>query len=247
MLAGAILGSALISGFAAKKGADAQASAARDSAQAQVRAAEIAAETARETTDKQIAETKRQYDTTREDFKPWREAGMDALAKLKAGIDDGSFTMDSFEFTEDPGYRFRLEEGEKALRRTAAARGDLLSGRQIKNALSYNQGMATEEYGRAYGRERDERLGKFNRLASVSGIGQTATGSTAAAGEAATGRITNALQVGGQGAQRAAYASGDAIAQGAINRGNAYADMYGNFAASANQGIENMLLYKMMG
>lgn len=53
---------------------------------------------------------------------------------------------------EDPGYQFRLEEGAKALERSAAARGVLRTGGTLKDLLSYGQDLASQEYENVYGR-----------------------------------------------------------------------------------------------
>jgi hypothetical protein len=53
---------------------------------------------------------------------------------------------------EDPGYQFRLDEGSKALQRSAAARGTLRSGATLKGLIDYGQNTASEEYQRAYNR-----------------------------------------------------------------------------------------------
>lgn len=65
---------------------------------------------------------------------------------------------------QDPGYQFRLDQGTKALERSAAASGGLFSGKTGKALTEYSQGVASQEYGNAY-----------NRLASLAGIGQSAT------------------------------------------------------------------------
>lgn len=45
------------------------------------------------------------------------------------------------------GYEFRLDEGQKALERSAAARSGVLSGAQIKATERFGQDYATNEYG----------------------------------------------------------------------------------------------------
>lgn len=45
-----------------------------------------------------------------------------------------------------PGYKFRMDQGMKALERTAAARGNLLSGNTLAAAQEYGQGLASQEY-----------------------------------------------------------------------------------------------------
>ena len=68
---------------------------------------------------------------------PWLQAGQNALNKLIPLTDYTKFGMDQFQ--ADPGYGFRLAEGQKALERSAAARGGLLSGATGKNLLRYGQ------------------------------------------------------------------------------------------------------------
>ena len=86
---------------------------------------------------------------------PWQEAGVNALAKMQKGVVSDYM---------DPAYQFRLGEGMKALERSAAARGGLISGGALKAAQRYGQDYASQEFGNAY-----------NRLAGLAGIGQTAT------------------------------------------------------------------------
>ena len=72
---------------------------------------------------------------------PWREAGVDALGKLQTKIADGPG-----DFEQSPGYQFRLDEGQKALERGASARGGVLSGAAVKDAMRYGQNFATNDY-----------------------------------------------------------------------------------------------------
>ena len=67
------------------------------------------------------------------------------------------FEFNSDDLMKDPGYKFRLEEGNKAIERNAASRGFLQSGRTMKSLGQYSQGLASQEYGKAYGRA----LGEF--------------------------------------------------------------------------------------
>jgi len=53
---------------------------------------------------------------------------------------------------EDPGYQFRLDEGRKAMERSAAARGTLRSGATLKGLIDYGQNTASDEYQKAYNR-----------------------------------------------------------------------------------------------
>lgn len=60
---------------------------------------------------------------------PWIAAGTKALSDLQ----DLKFTAPTgVDESNDPGYKFRLDEGQKALENSAAARGNLLSGNTAK-------------------------------------------------------------------------------------------------------------------
>lgn len=83
--------------------------------------------------------------------------GYQAAPDLMVGNyqDPGDFTMEKFQ--QDPGYAFRMSEGMKALERTAAARGGLISGGAMKAASRYGQDMASQEYQNAFNRYNQNR------------------------------------------------------------------------------------------
>jgi hypothetical protein len=99
--------------------------------------------------------------------------------------DFGKYARDfgAADFETDPGYAFRLSEGMKALDRTAAARGGLLSGATLKGAERFNQGLASDEYQRAYERYNTNRANQLNPLmgyATGPGLSATSASSNAA-------------------------------------------------------------------
>ena len=57
---------------------------------------------------------------------------------------------------DDPGYAFRQQEGQKAIRRQAAAGGLGGSGATIKAALRFSQELASQEFGRARARSLED-------------------------------------------------------------------------------------------
>ena len=56
------------------------------------------------------------------------------------------------DMAQDPGYQFRLSEGQKALERSGAARGVTNTGGTMKGILDYGQQAASQEYGNVYNR-----------------------------------------------------------------------------------------------
>lgn len=56
------------------------------------------------------------------------------------------------EAQNEPGYGFRLKAGSDALERSAAAKGTLRTGGNLKNLLEYGQNFGAQEYGNVYNR-----------------------------------------------------------------------------------------------
>ena len=97
-----------------------------------------------------------------EDVSKFQTEGVpDALKGLRphAGYQalNKKFEFDTEDLLKDPGYQFRQDEGAKAIERKGAARGMLQSGRTLQSLSNFSQGLASQEYGQAYGRS----LGEF--------------------------------------------------------------------------------------
>jgi len=91
-------------------------------------------------------------------------------------------TFNSTDFQNDPGYQFRLSEGQKGVERQLSAAGKYLTPEATKALQQYNQDYASTEYGNAYNRDTADKTNIYNRLAGITGTGQSATGSIANAG-----------------------------------------------------------------
>lgn len=166
---------------------------------------------------------------------PFREAGITSQNKLLEymglGADNGSNDFGKYtrdfgmqDFQQDPGYQFRMDEGMKALERSAAARGNLLSGSALKGITRFGQDNASQEYQNAFNRYQVNRSNQLNPLQSLMGSGQTATNAmTTAAGE--TGRGI------GQTVQNA----GAARASGYVGSANALGSALGGVANNIGQ------------
>ena len=119
---------------------------------------------------------------------PWLQAGQIALNKLvPEATNYQNFGMEQFK--QDPGYAFRMSEGMKALERSAAARGGLLSGATMKGIQRYGQDMASQEYMNAFNRYQVERQARLNPLQSLAGVGQTTANALAAGGQGFAGNV----------------------------------------------------------
>jgi len=193
------------------------------------------------------AAQQRMFDKQVELQAPFREAGITAqnrmmtLLGLKSNGGEG-LTVDPnnpdfgkygrdfgmADYQADPGYAFRISEGMKALERSAAARGGLLSGAALKGATRFGQDLASQEYGNAYTRYQTNRN---NQLAPLTGLIES--------GRGASTNLSGAAGQLGQGLGQAAAATGSANAGAYINTGNAI-----NNALSS--GMNSYMGYNMM-
>ena len=190
LIPGAILGSSLIGAGAAKSAASTQAAAQRQ-------ANELLAQ---------------QYQQQRADLQPYSAAGVNALSKFQGMADYTPFGTSQFQ--ADPGYAFRLSEGQKALERSAAARGGLLSGGTGKRIAAYGQEAASQEYQNAFNRYQTERAAKLAPYQSLINTGQaSAAGQANAAGNYGMQAAQGLTNIGG--AQAAGTVAGaNALASG---------------------------------
>ena len=200
-----VLGGAALAGTAGSMYASSQA------AKAQKSAANQAAATQREMLERQFK--------TQE---PFLEGGLTAQNRLLTllGLEGGEggapdygryardFTM--ADYKADPGYGFRMSEGMKALERSAAARGGLLSGATLKGITRFGQDTASQEYQNAFNRYQVNRANQLNPLQSLYGAGQSSAN-----------LLSNAAGQTGQGIAGAQMAGGQARASGYMNMANA--------------------------
>lgn len=81
-----------------------------------------------------------------------------------------SFTMDDYE--QSPNYQFNLAEGQKAIDRAAAARGDYLSPEAVKELSGYSQNLASNEFLNSYNMFNQDRGTIYDMLMGSTGVGQ---------------------------------------------------------------------------
>lgn len=223
-VATAIIGSAVVGGIvssnASGKAADAQIQSGQESNALQ-----------KEISDQQIALQREQYNKNIELQKPMIDAGntgrnrlMQLLGLTPGGEGNGSAVKDfsMADFQSDPGYQFRMDQGQQALERSAAARGGLMSGSALKDTAKFSQGLASQDYQAAFDRFKSNQASKINPLQSISGAGQTAS---------------NAL---GQAGQNMANSAGQALGSYGTQAGNTLTGM-GNARASGYVGSANAL------
>lgn len=143
------------------------------------------------------------YDTTRQDYAPYREAGYAALNKLQNLLNNPG------QVRNDPGYQFARNEGMRALRNSASAQGMTYSGPQTK---------AIQQYASDYADTRLNNL--YNRYSNAAGLGQVGVNGTANAGQQYANNVGNNLM-----------GMGNAQAANAMFRGSTYQNMLGQLGA----------------
>lgn len=171
---------ALISGAGGLLAANMTGNAARDAAARSAQASEAA-----------TALQARQYADAQARSLPYYTAGTNALAAYQNPELTRPFAMS--DYTADPGYGFRMDQGMKALNQSMAAKGLGVSGPGIKGAIDYGQNMGSQEYQNAYNRYGQDQATRRNTLANIAGFGPPAAGAATAAG---TNYATNAGNLG---------------------------------------------------
>jgi len=226
-VAGAVAGSALLGAVVSSKNASTQAQATRDATQVQ-----------QDALGRQI-----------ELNKPFYDIGVGAANRLSAQT---PYTPDAFNYSADPGYAFRFNEGMKGLNASAAARGGLISGNALRAATDYGQASGSQEYGNAYNRylqNNAQRLQAYNTNTAnqqyLANMGQSSAnnqanaigqfGNNAAGNVIGAGNATAAGMVGGANAISSGVGTGLNYYQNqnmlnAFNNRNmsSYANQYGN-------------------
>lgn len=165
---------------------------------------------------------RRMYEESVARQQPWLKAGEQALNKLIPLTDYQTFGMNQFQ--ADPGYGFRMSEGMKALERSAAARGGLLSGATLKGIQRFGQDLGSQEYMNAFNRYQTERAARLQPLQSLAGVGQTTANTLGAAGTNYGQNVGNALL-------NQAYTEGNA----GLAAANTRQSMYGNIGSALGQ------------
>jgi len=165
----------------------------------------------------------------RADQKPFYDTGVAAnnqLAHLlgiggdpnSPGYGSANKPFDYNAMTADPGYAFRLEQGNKAMDSGAAARGGLISGNALKAGQRYGQKMGSQEYQSAFDRYQINRSNLLNPLQSLTGAAQTSANVMGSQGQNYATTAGNA-----------GMAAGNARASGYMGGANALAGGVGQY------------------
>jgi hypothetical protein len=168
------------------------------------------------------------YQQNRADQMPWMQAGTGALKQLTAGTQPGgeftkNFTPEDLAAGMDPGYAFRLSEGNKALNASAAARGGLISGNALKAAQDYGQAAGSQEYQNAFNRYQTNRTNRLAPLQSLAGLGQSAVNTTGAMGTNYANTAGTNITGAGNASAAGTMGTANAVSSGVTGLSNLYA------------------------
>jgi hypothetical protein len=223
-VAAAVAGAAVVGYVGSQQASRAQASAAN-------RATDVAGQTAAD----QIALQREIFEKQTELQAPFREAGLAGQNRLmellgiggtKGAPGYGRYATAEFgadKFKADPGYAFRMSEGMKALERSAAARGGLLSGATLRGTQRFGQDLASQEYQNAFNRYQAERTGTLNPFQALAGTAQSGANTLGSQAGQMGANISNALGAYGSAAQSNIIGAGNAMASGYMGGANAIA------------------------
>lgn len=158
----------------------------------------------------------RMYNEAIERGEPFYDTGVAGVDRLRnlAGLGENPADVQAA-LEADPSYQFRLGQGQQAVDRALAAQGKTLDPEYARALSEYNQGFASNEYGNL-----------FNRLSSISGMGQAQQGQMAGLGQ------DYASNVGNIGTSLAQSLYGAKAAQAARQ-----ADFFGNIIGAASGGM----------
>jgi hypothetical protein len=120
------------------------------------------------------------------------------------------------DLVNEPGFKFGLDQGNKAIENAARARGMSMSPATVKELLRYSNDYAGTKYGEAFNRDMSNRTTKYNFLTGTSGGGQQAAQTV---GNAGMNMATNVggLMTGAANARGAAGIAGANAMSGGIN------------------------------
>jgi Chaperone of endosialidase len=211
--------------------------AASDASNEQLQAAQLASQTQLQ-----------MYNQTRSDLSPYLSTGTSALSQLSSlfglGGTNGTAGTGPTNATAQntlsalqnyPGYQFQYNQGLQALDRSAASRGLLLSGAQVKDAQTYGQGVAQSSALQPYLSTLTGLASQGENAGALTGNAATATGQGVASSELAGGQAQAAGTIGSANALTTGL-------QGGLNNALLGYSLYNSPSSSGTSGLDTSAL-----
>lgn len=199
-------------------------SAAKSAASVQAKAADTATQLQKD-----------EFNQQQSNIAPWLQAGGVSLNQLMSGLQPGGALSTPFSGTftapteaearATPGYQFTADQGSKAILNAQTASGGAFTGGTAKSLDAFNTGLADSTYNDSFNRAlqtfgtqfntyNTNQSNLFNKLASVSGLGQTSAVQLGQLGQQAASNEGNLLTSGA-----ASTAAGGVGSANAVNSG----------------------------
>lgn len=170
---------------------------------------------------KALDEQRRQYDTTRADYEPWRTTGVEALGDQSdlLGLNGADAQTAAIEALQaSPMYQSLYRNGLEANLQNASATGGIRGGNEVRSLADFGADTLSTTI-----------MNQLQQLGGLSGSGLQATGGTAASGDAITQAISQLL--GQQGQVRAG---------GILTRGGITNSMWNNAGSALDSAVSSI-------
>lgn len=168
-------------------------------------------------------------------YNPYIKAGTTGLENIESLAGEGGplsqqFSFNPSDLSSDPGYAFVLKQGNDAIQRAAASKGNLFSGSTLKSLSAYTTGTADTYFNDAFQRakstfdtNRQGALSRLNAFQGLAGMGLSGTaGASGAIGDVAARESSN-LTNSGDTRARLALQGADITGRALTNQGNSAA------------------------
>lgn len=213
------------------------------SAGATIFGASKAADAQTQSADKAIALQQNQYNQTRTDLAPYRDAGANATDQLNKRLSELTtpITMDQSTLEKTPGYQFNLTQGQRAVTNSSAARGLATSGAALKGAATFATGLADNTYQNQFNNANINQTNAYTRLKGLIDTGENAGAQTGVLGEKAAYNSGVATVGAGNAVASADNTSANAISKlaGTVGGYAQYQGMYGTPTGGFSPGTVN--------
>lgn len=174
------------------------------------------------------------YNNTQSNLSPYMQAGAQGASGMQSLLSNYQpFSFNPNDVSQNPAYKFQLQQGTQALQSQAAAAGMLQSGSNEKGIENYAQGLAStyenQMYQQALGTYQTNYSNQLQGLGQLAGLGQTANsqniqlglGYGNQAGQTA-GLSTSLAQAGANASLQGQQYIGNVGLQGTVDAGNFY-------------------------
>lgn len=195
----------------------------------QAKAADRAAQLQYDATEMGIEESARQYDQTRSDFEPYREAGVDALDPMRGliglnGADEQEAAI--MALRDSPMYQSLYNNGEEAILANASATGGLRGGNTQRGLADFGADTLSTVI--------RQQLADYGGMV---GVGSGATDAVASYGQQAVAAQSQLRNQGAGANAQAALVRGSIAGQNWANAGSFLDDAIGQAIGGFSKGI----------